>query len=39
MGLEGLASERRDLLYQAGLSKHWVKVKNRKHPAIERVME
>ena len=25
--------------YQAGRSKHWVKLKNRKHPAIERVME
>jgi len=39
MGLEGLVSKRRDRLYQAGRSKHWVKVKNRKHPAMERVME
>ena len=24
---------------QAGRSKHWVKVKNRRHPAMSRVME
>jgi ATP-dependent DNA ligase len=36
MGLEGLVSKRRDRPYQAGRSKHWVKVKNRKHPAMER---
>jgi ATP-dependent DNA ligase len=28
-GLEGLVSKRRDRPYQAGRSKHWVKVKNR----------
>jgi bifunctional non-homologous end joining protein LigD len=39
MGLEGLVSKRRDHPYQAGRSKHWVKVKNRKHPAMSRVME
>jgi bifunctional non-homologous end joining protein LigD len=38
-GLEGLVSKRRDRPYQAGRSKHWVKVKNRKHPAMSRVME
>jgi bifunctional non-homologous end joining protein LigD len=37
MGLEGLVSKRRDRPYQAGPSKHWVKVKNRKHPAMRRV--
>jgi len=36
MGLEGLVSKRRDRPYQAGRSKHWVKVKNRSHPAMER---
>jgi tetratricopeptide (TPR) repeat protein len=36
MGLEGLVSKRRDRPYQAGPSKHWVKVKNRKHPAMNR---
>jgi bifunctional non-homologous end joining protein LigD len=39
MGLEGLVSKRRDRPYQAGRSKHWVKVKNRKHPAMNRVMD
>jgi bifunctional non-homologous end joining protein LigD len=39
MGLEGLVSKRRDRPYQAGRSKHWVKVKNRSHPAMERVIE
>ena len=39
MGLEGLVSKRRDRPYQAGRSKHWVKVKNRTHPAMERVMD
>jgi hypothetical protein len=39
MGLEGLVSKRRDRPYQAGRSKHWVKVKNRKHPATERELE
>jgi ATP-dependent DNA ligase len=39
MGLEGLVSKRRDRPYQAGRSKHWVKVKNRQHPAMNRVMD
>jgi bifunctional non-homologous end joining protein LigD len=34
-----LVSKRRDRLYQAGRSKHWVKIKNRKHPAMDRVAE
>jgi len=38
MGLEGLVSKRRDRPYQAGRSTHWVKVKNRMHPAMERVL-
>jgi hypothetical protein len=25
--------------YQAGRSKHWIKIKNRKHPAMNRVTE
>jgi bifunctional non-homologous end joining protein LigD len=29
----------RDRSYQAGRQKHWVKVKNRAHPAMSRVME
>ena len=34
MGLEGLVSKRRDQPYQAGRSKHWIKVKNPRHPAM-----
>jgi ATP-dependent DNA ligase len=39
MGLEGLVSKRRDRPYQAGRSKHWIKIKNRKHQAFARVQE
>jgi bifunctional non-homologous end joining protein LigD len=39
MGLEGLVSKRRDRPYRAGRSKDWIKVKNRRHPAMSRVME
>ena len=39
MGLEGLVSKRRDRPYQAGRSKHWIKIKNCQHPAMSRVME
>ena len=39
MGLEGLVSKRRDRPYRSGPSKDWVKVKNREHPAMSRVME
>jgi bifunctional non-homologous end joining protein LigD len=39
MGLEGLVSKHRERPYQAGRSKHWVKVKNRAHPAMYRVMD
>jgi ATP-dependent DNA ligase len=39
MGLEGLVSKRRDRPYQGGRSKYWMKIKNRKHPAMSRVME
>jgi ATP-dependent DNA ligase len=39
MGLEGLVSKRRDRPYQGGRSKYWMKNKNRKHPAMSRVME
>ena len=39
MGLEGLVSKLRDRPYRAGRSPHWMKVKNRKHPAMEGVKE
>jgi ATP-dependent DNA ligase len=35
MGLEGLVSKRVDRPHRGGRSPDWVKVKNRKHPAIE----
>jgi bifunctional non-homologous end joining protein LigD len=38
-GLEGLVSKRADRPYRAGRSKDWVKVKDRKHPAMERVKD
>jgi ATP-dependent DNA ligase len=38
-GLEGLVSKHRDRPYPSGRSKHWIKVKNRKHLAFERVKE
>jgi bifunctional non-homologous end joining protein LigD len=37
MGLEGLVSKRRDRPYRSGRSPDWMK--NRKHPAIDRVMD
>jgi ATP-dependent DNA ligase len=39
MGLEGLVSKRRDRPYRADRSPHWVKIKNRKHPAMGRIVE
>jgi bifunctional non-homologous end joining protein LigD len=39
MGLEGLVSKRRDRPYRGGRSPHWVKVKNRTHPAMNRVRD
>jgi hypothetical protein len=38
-GLEGLVSKHRDRAYRAGTSPYWVKVKNPKHPAMQRVKE
>ena len=39
MGLEGLVSKRSDRPYLGGRSPHWIKVKNRTHPAMQRVKE
>jgi bifunctional non-homologous end joining protein LigD len=39
MGLEGLVSKLRDRSYRPGRSPNWIKVKNRKHPAFNRVMD
>jgi ATP-dependent DNA ligase len=39
VGPEGIVSKRADRPYRAGRSKDWVKVKNREHPTMSRVME
>ena len=39
MGLEGLVSKRVDRPYRGRRSPDWVKVKNRKHAAMERVTD
>jgi bifunctional non-homologous end joining protein LigD len=39
IGLEGLASKHCERPYRAGRSPHWIKVKNRKHPAMQRVKD
>jgi ATP-dependent DNA ligase len=38
MGLEGIVAKRRGSRYRSGLSREWIKLKNRAHPAIERAM-
>jgi bifunctional non-homologous end joining protein LigD len=35
MGLEGLVSKHRERVYRGGRSPDWIKVKNRKHPALQ----
>jgi bifunctional non-homologous end joining protein LigD len=37
MGLEGMVSKHRESAYRGGPFRHWVKVKNRQHPAFSRV--
>jgi hypothetical protein len=39
LGLEGIVSKRIDLPYESGPSKGWQKVKNKEHPAMQRVRE
>ena len=39
LGLEGLVSKHRESTYRAGRSPHWIKVKNRQHPAFSRVQD
>jgi ATP-dependent DNA ligase len=39
LGLEGLVSKHRDRPYRGGRQKHWIKVKNRKHPAMDRIID
>jgi bifunctional non-homologous end joining protein LigD len=39
LGCEGIVSKRLGSLYRSGRSKHWVKVKNPKAPAVQREVE
>ena len=39
MGLEGLVSKHRESAYRGGRFRHWIKVKNRQHPAFSRVQD
>jgi len=39
MGLEGMVSKHRESAYRGGRSDHWIKVKNRQHPAFSRVQD
>lgn len=39
MGLEGIVSKHRDRAYRGGRQNHWLKVKNRAHPAMHRQFE
>ncbi len=39
LGLEGLVSKLKDRPYRPGRSPHWVKNKNRQHPAFSRVLD
>jgi bifunctional non-homologous end joining protein LigD len=39
MGLEGLVSKHAGRAYRAGRADHWIKVKNRQHPAFKRVAD
>jgi bifunctional non-homologous end joining protein LigD len=39
IGLEGMVSKHRDSTYRGGRFRHWIKVKNRQHPAFSRVQD
>jgi ATP-dependent DNA ligase len=39
MGLEGLVSKHRERVCRPERCDHWIKVKNRKHPAYSRVQD
>jgi len=39
LGAEGIVSKRLDRAYRAGRCPHWLKSKNRQHPAMSRVMD
>jgi bifunctional non-homologous end joining protein LigD len=39
MGLEGLVSKHRERAYRGERCGHWIKVKNRAHPAFARLQD
>jgi bifunctional non-homologous end joining protein LigD len=39
MGLESMVSKHREGTYRSGKFRHWIKVKNRRHPAFSRVQD
>jgi bifunctional non-homologous end joining protein LigD len=39
LGLEGLVCKHCESNYRGGRFRHWIKVKNRQHPAMSRVMD
>jgi hypothetical protein len=39
LGLEGIVSKRLGSRFRSGRSRHWVKSKNPKHPAVKREAE
>jgi len=39
MGLGGMVSKHRESTYRGGRFRHWIKVKNRQHPAFSRVQD
>jgi bifunctional non-homologous end joining protein LigD len=39
LGLEGMVSKHRESTYRGGRFRHWIKIKNRHHPAFSRVLD
>jgi bifunctional non-homologous end joining protein LigD len=39
LGLEGMVSKHRESTYRGGRFRHWIKIKNRHHPAFSRVQD
>jgi ATP-dependent DNA ligase len=39
LGCEGIVAKRKDLTYESGRSKRWLKIKNPESPAMQRVRD
>jgi ATP-dependent DNA ligase len=39
LGLEGRVSKHRESIYRGGRFRHWIKIKNREHPAYSHVQD